>query len=371
MNKEGLTKELFDQAGLCDQCNLCVDSCPTYNVTKKELFSPPLRLNVTKKLYQGEALSPEEMESVYNCPQCGLCEVICPQNLKVSEIMSKCRRELAIRGLGPLEKHNKVIEGILKVGNSVNGEPDKRWDWLPDAFPRNESDTLFYVGCLPSYLVPESACSSYLVLKKLGVDFMLHNEEDCCGIYFYNTGRWDLAEEKFEENQEKFKKRGIRRIITNCAGCFYCFKNYYPQILGNQDFEVLHIAQLLPSLLKEREATMTEVKRQVTYLDPCRLGRKEGVYDSPRQALEWCGVEIMDMPDNREKTICCGAGAGIRSVYRDLSFNIALQTLNRAPTETIVTACPFCSFNLRYASRKEDKGKNIVYLTDVIYQSLS
>ncbi|MDY6861979.1 MAG: (Fe-S)-binding protein [Thermodesulfobacteriota bacterium] len=371
MNKEGVTKKIIDQIEFCDQCNLCVDSCPTYNATKKEIFAPPFRLNIAKRFYQGDALSPEEIESIYNCPQCGLCDILCPNEIMVSDIMDKCRRELVMRGFGPLDKHNKIIEGILKVGNSVNGDPDKRWNWLPEEFPRKESDTLFYVGCLPSYLVQNSARSSYLVLKGLGVDFMLYEDEDCCGIYFYNAGRWDLARENFEKNQERFKKLGIKRIITNCAGCFYCFKNYYPQILGETDFDVLHIVEMLPPLLKERELEIKRFRREGTYLDSCRLGRKEGIYDPPRESLKLCGLELKEAKNNKEKAACCGAGAGIRSVYRDLSFGIALQTLDNAPSKTIITACPFCSFNLSYASKKGERGKDLVYITDIVLETLS
>ncbi|MCD6352761.1 MAG: (Fe-S)-binding protein [Proteobacteria bacterium] len=367
MNK----KEILDLIALCDQCNICVGSCSTYRAAKNEAFSPPARLKVTEKVFKGESLSPEEIESIYNCPQCGLCDLICPKKIPISEIMDKCRRELAIRGLGPLDKHNKIIEGILKVGNAVNGDPDKRWDWLPDKFPERESDTLFYVGCLPSYLVKNSARSSYLVLKKLGVDFMLHKDEDCCGIYFYNSGRWDLAQEKFEENLERFRNLGIKRIITTCAGCFYCFKRYYPRLLDEFNIQVLHIVEMLPSLLQKMEVKPKKLKREVTYPDPCRLGRKEGIYNAPREALRLCGVEVKEMEKNKEKAVCCGAGAGIRSVYRDLSFNIARQTLDKAPTKTIVSTCPFCLFNLSYTSKKSSAGKNLVYITDLILESLS
>ena len=371
MDNKNLTPEIENQIELCDQCNICVDCCPTYKVTGQTRFTPPFRLNAAKKLYQGAPLSSEEIESVYTCPQCGQCEIICPLEIKVSEVMEYSRRELAIRGYGPLDMHNKVIQGILEKGNAANGDPQKRWEWLPEDFPLRESDTLFYAGCLPSYLVQDSARSSYLLLKRLEVDFMMFHDEDCCGIYFYNAGRWDLAQEKFEENQERFKKLGITRIITPCAGCYYCFKRYYPRLLKDPAFQVVHIVEILPNLIREKGFSPKKINQTVTYLDPCRLGRKEKIFNSPREALQLCGIDIREMEDNREKASCCGAGAGIRSVYRELSYQIALQVLENAPAESIVTSCPFCSFNLNYASIKGKKGKNIRYLTALVLESLS
>ena len=366
-----MTREVENQIELCNQCDICLDFCPTYKVTGQAKFTPTFRLNAAKKLYQRVTLSSDEIESFYTCPQCARCEAICPQKIKVPEVMEYCRRELAVRGDGPLDKHNKVIQGILEKGNAANGDPRKRWEWLPDEFPRRESDTLFYVGCLPCYLVQNSARSSYLLLKRLEVDFMMFPDEDCCGIYFYNAGRWDLAQEKFEENQERFKKLGVTRIITPCAGCYYCFKRYYPRLLGEPAFQVVHIVEILPNLIRKKGLFPKKINQTVTYLDPCRLGRKEKIFDSPREALQLCGIELREMEDNREKASCCGAGGGIRSVYRELSYQIALQVLERAPAESIVTSCPFCSFNLNYSSVKGKKEKNIVYLTDLVLESLS
>jgi|LQYC01.1.fsa_nt_gi Fe-S oxidoreductase len=372
MNSNRSIQEIIDQIALCDQCDLCVDRCPTYKASDKKEYTPSFRLNVANKLFKGEeSLCPEEIESIYTCPQCGQCEVICPQGIKVSEVMEYCRREMAVRKYGPLDRHNKVIQGILEKGNAANGDPRKRWEWLPDEFPLRESDTLFYVGCLPCYLVQNSARSSYLLLKKLEVDFMMLHDEDCCGIYFYNAGRWDLAQKKFGENQERFRKLGITRIITPCAGCYYCFKRYYPRLLGESTFQVIHIVELLPTLIKEKGFSPKKINQTVIYLDPCRLGRKEKIFDSPREALKLCGIEVREMGNNREKAFCCGAGAGIRSAYRELSCQIASQVLENVPAESVVTSCPFCFFNINYTSVKEKKDKSIVYLTDLVLKSLS
>jgi len=356
---------------LCDECQACLDVCPTYKATQNIEFSPIGRIKTAIRLFQGEEVTPQMMESIYNCPECHLCVSACPYNIDVPEIVNQSRVELVRKGLGPLEGHNRIIDGIQRLGNSVNGDPSQRLDWLPEEFPTRESSTLFFVGCLPSYLVKDAAASSYLLLKKLGVDFMILPDEGCCGIYFYEVGRLDLAREKFTENTDRFKRLGIKKLIVACAGCYHCFKRLYPQLLGNIDFEVVHIVQLLPSLLKEKGIEVEPKGTEVTYHDPCRLGRLEGFYDEPREALRLCGVKVNEIPENRENALCCGAGGAVRSVYRDLSLKLATSILDQAPVSPIVTPCPFCEFNFSYTIRKTESDKKVAYITDAILKALT
>jgi len=363
-------REITDQIASCTECEDCLEVCPTYEVTGEILFSPMHRLKTARKVLEGQEVDQSLVESLYNCPKCMRCETVCPEEIAITEVVSKSRSELVKRGLGPLDRHKKVIEGILARGNAVNGDPQKRLEWLPEEFPRRESDTLLYMGCLPSYLVKDAAASSYLVLKKLGFDFMLLEDEGCCGTYIYEAGEVDLARQYFQKNVERFKALGIRRIVVPCNGCLKCFKYFYPELLGETGFSVYHIAEILYDLLKENPALLKKVGRTITYHDSCRLARGEGVTEEPREILRWCGVEIKETARNRQETICCGAGAGIRSVYRDLSMEIASSFLKTVEVESIVSACPFCTFNLNYTSRKRELGKTTTYFTNLVLDSL-
>jgi len=334
------------------------------------MFSPVHRLNTAVKLFEDQEITPKMIESIYNCTKCMQCEEVCPEEIKVSQVIHGCREELVRKGLGPSEKHNKIIEGVLKKGNSVNGDPDKRLDWLPGEFPKHESDTLLYLGCLPSYLVKDPASATFLVLKKLGLDFMILEDEGCCGTYIYEAGKTDLAREYFQKNVERFTSLGIRRIITPCNGCLKCFKYFYPDLLGEISFSVHHPVEIIYDLLKQDPAVLKKVQQTLTYQDSCRLARGEMMNEEPREILRLCGANLEEMEKNRKDAVCCGAGAGVRSVYPDLSMEMATGILNTVKTDSLVTACPFCAFNLNFASKKNNLGKNLIYFTKIVLDSL-
>jgi Fe-S oxidoreductase len=363
------TTEAIDQIDSCIECDACLDVCQTYEATQNEVFGPIRRLHTAKNIFQGEEINSEEIESIYNCLKCERCSVVCPIEIDIAGIIRKAQVDLVSRGIGPLENPNHIMAGIQKLGNAFNGDPAKKWDWLSEEFPKRESDTLLYIGCSASFAYPEAARVSYLLLKKLGVDFMLLRDEGCCGFFYYYMGREDLAREHFEKTKEKFKQAGIKRIITVCAGCYHNFKNWYPSLLGSADFQVSHISQLLPDLLKERSQDLNKEGREMTYHDPCGLSRLgDGICDEPREALRLCGVNLVEVEQNRQLSSCCGAL--IINNFRDLAAKVSGNFLDKVKTTDIVTSCSFCLFGLNYGNRKMAKGKRIRYLTEVVLDSL-
>ena len=364
------SEESISRLSACLDCDECLQVCPTYTLSGEDLFSPRGRLQTAARLLQGERLDAREMESIYNCPKCLSCESVCPEEIPVTCIVHQSRQQLARQGVGPLPQHQKVISGLLEKRNAVNGDPARRLDWLPESLPARQSDTLLYLGCLPSYLVKEAATSTYLVLKKLGLDFMILEDEGCCGTYLYESGRTDLAGEFFQANAERFASLGIRQIVVPCSGCFKCFKYFYPELLGKTDFAVRHAVQAVDELLEQNSSVLRKLGKTATYQDSCRLARGEGVIDEPRQILRSCGVEVQEAEHTGERAVCCGSGGGIRSVYRELSADIAVKLLNEIPTESVVTACPFRAFNLAYTAKKKGIDKKATYLTNLVLEAL-
>ena len=362
-------EEAFREAERCTECELCLEKCPTYKLTGRKELSPLGRLRMMREI-KGGAEVEGMVEAFYSCTKCMACEVVCPEEIEVSKVVAVGREILVEKGLAPLERGERIIKGIMERGNAVAGDPSKRWDWLPEDFTPQESDRLLYIGCLASYLVKDVARSSFLLMKELGIPFTMWEDEGCCGTYIYEAGERGRAEELFSKNTERFLSAGIKEIVVPCNGCLKCFKYFYPEVLGDFPPRVRHLLEVVHERLKEDPSLLKKLGRAISYHDPCRLSRGEGLIEEPRELFRFCGLEVKEMERRGEDTICCGSGAGVRSLYKGLSQQMAQEVLGMAKGEVLVSTCPFCTFNLRSTSKEMGLGKEVVYFSELILSSL-
>jgi Fe-S oxidoreductase len=86
--------------------------------------------------------------------------------------------------------------------------------------------------------------------------------------------------------------------------------------------------------------------KRVTYHDPCYLGRHSSVFDEPREVLRSIpGLELVEMPENRENSLCCGGGGGriwMECPVPERFANVRIEQALGVEAETLVVACPYC-----------------------------
>ena len=61
-------------------------------------------------------------------------------------------------------------------------------------------------------------------------------------------------------------------------------------------------------------------------------------------------AHLVDLPNNRYESRCCGAGAGLQTAFPKLSKDLAAKRVAEAKATgatTLVTSCPFCETQLR------------------------
>jgi Fe-S oxidoreductase len=213
-------------------------------------------------------------------------------------------------------------------------------------------NTLYYAGCLTKFAAPELEENYKKILVKLGIDFITTPEFNCCGSPVLNAGYEKDFKQLVNKNREIFNKYSIKRIITNCPACYNILKEEY-------SINVEHISQTLFRKLRKIKPIY---KGEITYHDPCHLGRYADIYNEPRKVLEKLGFRVVEMEDTKEKALCCGGGAGLKTNYPELANKIAKKRIGQCKTKKLVTVCPLC-----YKHLKENaKGTDVFELSELL-----
>jgi heterodisulfide reductase subunit D len=390
----------------CIRCGECAEWCPTYEGSGfKPGLSPRDKIyrwrNFINKsyglmatLFGPKEISEDEMntfkDDVHACTTCGICATVCESGINTVELWEAMRANLVKRGNGPYGKQNQMPQIINDTFNSYNEPKANRLNWIPeDVKIAPKADVLYFSGCTASLKQTYLAISTARVLNKLKVRFcMLGADERCCGSVLVRTGQYqdrNLAKRLARDNVDAIVEKGAKIVLYACSGCFRASLVDWPRLLGEEiPFKVMHVSQFLAEMVENGEIEWENKPygdyKQVTYHDPCHLGRHVGVYDAPRKVLQSIpGLNYVEMERTKSKQRCCGAGGGVKSGMPDLALSIAKLRVKDAlevlyPEEYVVPqvfaqACPFCKRNLsdgRDSLKNDGNPKADIIIEDIV-----
>jgi Fe-S oxidoreductase len=169
-----------------------------------------------------------------------------------------------------------------------------------------------------------------------------------------------------DANIAVLKNYGVKKILTTCPHCFNTFKNDYPQF-GFEIQEVIHHTEFIDHLLKEKRIQVQSSPggetQRITFHDSCYLGRYNQVYDAPRSALSQLGsVELIEMPRNKSKGLCCGAGGARMWMEEKIGKRINVERVEEAleqKPQVVAASCPFCQVMINDGVNEKKAGDTV------------
>jgi heterodisulfide reductase subunit D len=335
----------------CLECGICTGSCPISRIYPK--YSP--RLFVEKSLLISEEELIEDND-LWTCLTCGACSKRCPSLVDYQDFMRQTRNlaiEIDNRGICT---HAGTIQAVASL--QKNDFVQKDLSWISNDLKIKETgDVLFFVGCSPYFNIIfneigvdslAATKSSIKILNALGIEPAVRPDERCCGHDAYWTGEMETFKLLANKNLAMIQKSGAKKVIFSCAEGYTTLKTVYPEFFGKLKFEVQHISQFFAEKVEAGELKFKEVSEKVTYHDPCRLGRFESEYEAPRKVLQAIpGLELLEMPRNRENSLCCGSSTWINCTQVNKKIQVEkLKEAQSTGATTMVTACPKCNIHL-------------------------
>ena len=368
-----LTKQQIDY---CMECGVCTGSCPISH--ERPGFSPRQMIKRTLVEADGNILQSDDL---WACLSCSRCSDRCPVGMDFPEFIRSYRVKARTVANLPRESHHGVFQTItaLQAGNLKQN----RTAWTTGVGKIKEKGEFFYfVGCAPfhnpvfQYLhlnVIDTAKNILTLLNAVGIEPVVSNDERCCGHDAFWAGDEELFARLARKNVETIVASGAKTVIFGCPEGYATFKEHYPAVVGELPFEVRHITEfLLEKIPASGLSFKTGESGTVTFHDPCRLGRRSGMYEQPRQLIQFVPDTLFkEMENNRENAVCCGTTAWMECSSCSKTMQIKrLKEAEQVGARTIITACPKCQIHLTCAKSNTDINVEVKDLYAYLAQQL-
>jgi Fe-S oxidoreductase len=335
---------------------------------------------------QGGVIDPDVL---WSCVSCGACVEQCPVDIEhIDHIIDMRRYQVMMESEFPSEL-SVLFKNLENKANPWGQNASDRTNWISevdfdvpvygedvDSFEGYEY--LFWVGCAGAYddKAKKTTKAVAELLALAGVKYLvLGTGETCNGDSARRSGNeflfQQLAQQAVESLDGLFE--GVesvdRKIVVTCPHCFNTLGREYRQLGAN--YSVLHHTQLLNRLVRDKKLVpVSPVAEDITYHDPCYLGRHNKVYEAPRELIEAAGAKLTEMPRHADRSFCCGAGGARMWMEEHIGKRINHERVDEAlatGATTVATACPFCRVMVTDGvnDRQEAAGREGVDVRDV------
>jgi len=376
----------------CTECGRCQDVCPAYN-TGKEL-SPKLLIMALRDQVladgpkalasPGAKLSPLVPDAVtdnvvWDCVTCGACVRECPVGIEHIDHIVDLRRNLVMVESRFPDEASSMLRDIDRGSNPWGKPQADRAQWAQGLDVRvlqpgePPPAVLFWVGCAPSFdeRAKKSAISTAKLLKEAGVDFaILGQREACTGDPARRMGDEYTFQKQAKQNVNTLNESKVTKIVTTCPHCFNTIGSEYADFGGRYD--VVHHTEFLAELVREGKLKTLAGERTITYHDSCYLARHNDVRNEPRELAAAAGRTV-EMPRNRERTFCCGAGGARMFMEEKRGRPINEERVREAAgtgADTLAVACPFCTVMLDDGVRETGAKLQVVDLATLLSEAV-
>jgi len=382
----------------CVHCGLCLEVCPTYQISGEENNSPRGRLRLWREEAEGR-LPRDEWTAKYTaeCVGCLACEPACPANVPYGEILEITRHQhveqgranppVWLRFAAALAARPKLFGWLATPVRALRrwGVPAHRFlfrgnppmwgstaayaQWCMEKYQPTGPTVALLTGCLMEAVFRELNFATVRVLAKSNVRVVVPASQGCCGAMHEHLGVAGV-ETLRSRNRSAFNSGQFDAIVANSSGCGLALGKTMRGEAGPPVRDVLEF--LGEQFTRQPPKWEKRSPSARVYVDlPCHLVHGQRVAEIPRAVLDATGLSWEYAPMARD---CCGSG-GVYNLQRPLSAREILarkaEFLNDAAGDPVILAtsnhvCLMQWYSARSTGlvRKPFETKHVIQLLD-------
>ncbi|QCS54099.1 (Fe-S)-binding protein [Priestia flexa] len=404
----------------CVHCGMCLESCPTYEITGQEQHSPRGRVHLIKSVAEGKLEVNEQLiEPVFDCLDCRACTTACPADVDVGGLIEEARgqirqampltgvkgtvNEFFLKGLFPYQRRLESVGSLLKFYQKSGLQKAVRKTGLMSVMPKHlaemeavmpdikkpvqkkykkqttipakneaKANVAFLTGCVMDVMFSDINDATIQVLTRNGNNVTIPKKQTCCGALHVHAGDRDTGRKLAKQNIEAFENE--ETIVVNAAGCG-CMLQEYPELFREEETEWYDRAKAFSRKVQDiskylydtgYEKPKASLHTTITYHDACHLVHGQGVRNEPRDLLlNIPGVEMVHMP-NADR--CCGSAGIYNMTNPEMAGEILKSKMESVPedAELISMGNPGCMLQMAMGVKKYGRSQKIVHTVQLL-----
>lgn len=385
--KSQMTDTGFEQ---CMKCTVCTVYCPI--VAVNPAFPGPKQAGPDGERYRlkDPLFYDETLELCLNCKRC---EVACPSNVKIGDIIQNARLEYGTHrprlrdyilantdlmgsiaapmapivnftlGLRPVKS---LMDTFLAVDShrtfpKYAGERFEVW-FGKNALKQQEAfheKVSYFHGCYANYNNPKLAKDFVKIMNAIGYGVNLIDKEKCCGVALISNGFKDKASEQAKINLEGIRKAAGRgeSVLTTSSTCTFTIRDEYRHVLGLENDDVRDNIIMATKFIYEavssgrvRLVFRDDYRKRMAYHTPCHMEKLGWSIYSTSLLRLIPGVDLL-MLDSQ----CCGiAGTyGFKKEHYNDSQKIGeplFRQIRDSRADMVATDCETCKWQIEMST---------------------
>ena len=410
-----------DGVNRCVHCGLCLAYCPTFSILGTEMDSPRGRIVLIKSLAEGRiALTESTVKHLDLCLGCRACETVCPAGVPYGQLLEAARAEIERqRPGGPIRRFFRWMNfsvllphpGLLRLAAAglrfyqwsglqrlarasglLRLLPDPLAAWepllpdipaaadrtpLPERTPAEGTRRArvgLLSGCIQQVAFGPQNRATARVLARNGVEVVAPRRQACCGALHAHSGEHAMALTLARRAIEVFESADVEHVIVNSSGCGAHMKSYATLLADDPEWRdrarrfasrVRDISEFLAT--EPLRGPLHEVRRTMTYHDPCHVVHGQKIRKEPRALLAQIpGLTLVELP---EADWCCGSAGTYNLTQPEMAGRLQerkIAHIQETGADAVVTANPGCIIQIAQGLRAKGRPVEVLHIVDVL-----